>query len=124
MACFQGKKSIRTGEITVNEAYVRPQGSELFLLNAYIKPYAHSGDKEYDPRRPRKLLLHRKEIAKLTRELETKGTTIVPLKIYLKGGRAKIEIALGKGKAAPDKRQDIKKREADREVAREIARRR
>jgi SsrA-binding protein len=117
-------KSIRTGEITVNEAYVRPQGSELFLLNAYIKPYAHSGDKEYDPRRPRKLLLHRKEIAKLTRELETKGTTIVPLKIYLKGGRAKIEIALGKGKAAPDKRQDIKKREADREVAREIARRR
>jgi len=117
-------KSIRTGEITVNEAYVRPQGSELFLLNAYIKPYAHSGDKEYDPRRPRKLLLHRKEISKLTRELETKGTTIVPLKIYLKGGRAKIEIALGKGKAAPDKRQDIKKREADREVAREIARRR
>jgi len=117
-------KSARTGEITVNEAYVRPQGSELFLLNAYIKPYAHSGDKEYDPRRPRKLLLHRKEIAKLTRELETKGTTIVPLKIYLKGGRAKIEIALGKGKAAPDKRQDIKKREADREVAREIARRR
>jgi SsrA-binding protein len=117
-------KSIRTGEITVNEAYVRPQGSELFLLNAYIKPYAHSGDKEYDPRRPRKLLLHRKEIAKLTRELETKGTTIVPLKIYLKSGRAKIEIALGKGKAAPDKRQDIKKREADREVAREIARRR
>lgn len=117
-------KSIRTGEISVNEAYVRPQGSELFLLNAYIKPYAHSGDKEYDPRRPRKLLLHRKEIAKLTRELETKGTTIVPLKIYLKGGRAKIEIALGKGKAAPDKRQDIKKREADREVAREIARRR
>jgi SsrA-binding protein len=117
-------KSIRTGEITVNEAYVRPQGSELFLLNAYIKPYAHSGDKEYDPRRPRKLLLHRKEIAKLTRELETKGTTIVPLRIYLKGGRAKIEIALGKGKAAPDKRQDIKKREADREVAREIARRR
>jgi len=117
-------KSIRTGEISVNEAYVRPQGSELFLLNAYIKPYAHSGDKEYDPRRPRKLLLHRKEIAKLTRELETKGTTIVPLKIYLKSGRAKIEIALGKGKAAPDKRQDIKKREADREVAREIARRR
>jgi SsrA-binding protein len=117
-------KSIRTGEISVNEAYVRPQGSELFLLNAYIKPYAHSGDKEYDPRRPRKLLLHRKEIAKLTRELETKGTTIVPLKIYLKSGRAKIEIALGKVKAAPDKSQDIKKREADREVAREIARRR
>jgi SsrA-binding protein len=115
-------KSIRAGEITVNEAYVRPQGGELFLLNAYIKPYTHSGDKEYDPRRPRKLLMHRREIEKLIRELETKGTTIVPLQVHLKNGRAKLEIALGKGKAAPDKRQDIKKREASREVARELAR--
>jgi SsrA-binding protein len=117
-------KSIRSGEITVNEAYVRPQGGELFLLNAYIKPYAHSGDKEYDPRRPRKLLMHKREIEKLIRELETKGTTIVPLDVHLKDGRAKLEIALGKGKAAPDKRQDIKKREADRDVQRELARRR
>jgi SsrA-binding protein len=116
-------KSIRAGEITVNEAYVRPQGGELFLLNAYIKPYAHSGDREYDPLRPRKLLMHRREIAKLIRELETAGTTIVPLDIHLKNGRAKIEIALGKGKAAPDKRQDIKKREAARDVAREMSRR-
>jgi SsrA-binding protein len=116
-------KSIRAGEITVNEAYVRPQGGELFLLNAYIKPYAHNGDREYDPLRPRKLLMHRREIAKLIRELETAGTTIVPLDIHLKNGRAKIEIALGKGKAAPDKRQDIKKREAARDVAREMSRR-
>lgn len=116
-------KSIRSGEITVNEAYVRPQAGELFLLNAYIKPYAHSGDREYDPRRPRKLLMHKREIEKLIRELETKGTTIVPLQVHLKNGRAKLEIALGKGKAAPDKRQDIKKREASREVARELARR-
>lgn len=115
-------KSIRAGEITVNEAYVRPQAGELFLLNAYIKPYSHSGDREYDPRRPRKLLMHKREIAKLIRELETKGTTIVPLDVHLKNGRAKLEIALGKGKAAPDKRQDIKKREADREVARELSR--
>lgn len=115
-------KSIRAGEITVNEAYVRPQGGELFLLNAYIKPYTHSGDKEYDPRRPRKLLMHKREIEKLIRELETKGTTIVPLQVHLKDGRAKLEIALGKGKAAPDKRHDIKKREASREVARELAR--
>jgi len=115
-------KSMRAGEITVNEAYVRPQGGELFLLNAYIKPYTHSGDKEYDPRRPRKLLMHKREIEKLIRELETKGTTIVPLQVHLKNGRAKLEIALGKGKAAPDKRQDIKKREASREVARELAR--
>jgi SsrA-binding protein len=67
--------------------------------------------------------MHKREIAKLTRELEAKGTTIVPLQIHLKNGRAKLEIALGKGKAAPDKRQDIKKREAAREVAREVSRR-
>jgi SsrA-binding protein len=114
-------KSIRAGEITVNEAYVRPQNGELFLLNAYIKPYSHSGDKEYDPRRPRKLLMHKREIAKLIRELEAKGTTLVPLQVHLKDGRAKLEVALGKGKAAPDKRQDIKKREAQREVARELS---
>ena len=115
-------KSIRTSEVTINEAYIRPERGELYLLNAYFKPYSHSGDKEYDPRRPRKLLMHRREINKLIRELETKGTTIVPLNIHLKGGRAKIEVALGKGKAAPDKRQDIKKRETQREIAREMSR--
>ena len=117
-------KSIRTGEITINEAYVKPLSGELFLLNAYIKPYEHSGDKEYDPRRPRKLLMHKREIDKLVFELEAKGTTIVPLQLYLKNGRAKLEIAVGKGKAAPDKRQNIKKREADRELSREISRKR
>ena len=116
-------KSIRSGEATISEAYVRPDKEELFLLNAYILPYSHSADKEYDPRRPRKLLMHRREINKLIRELETKGMTIVPLQIHLKNGRAKIEIALGKGKAAPDKRQDIKKREGEREIARELSRR-
>jgi SsrA-binding protein len=116
-------KSLRAGEITINEAYVRPQGGELFLLNAYIKPYTHSGDREYDPKRPRKLLMHKREIARLAHELEAKGTTLVPLQVHLKNGRAKLEVALGKGKAAPDKRQDIKKREAAREVAREISRR-
>lgn len=116
-------KSLRSGEATITESYVRPQGEELFLLNAYIKPYSHSGDREYDPRRPRKLLMHKREILKLIHQLEAKGTTIVPLQIYLKNGRAKIEIALGKGKAAPDKRQDIKKRETDREIAREMSKR-
>jgi SsrA-binding protein len=116
-------KSIRTGEINIAEAYVRPQAGELFLLNSHIRAYAHSGDKEYDPRRPRKLLMHKREIASLIRELETKGTTIVPLQLYLKNGRAKLEIAIGKGKAAPDKRQDIKKRESQREIAREMSKR-
>lgn len=114
-------KSIRNGEVTIGEAYVRPQGGELFLLNAYIKPYALSGDKEYNPLKPRKLLLHRREIDKLVRQLETKGTTIVPLQIHLKNGRAKLEIALGKGKAGPDKRQDIKKREVQRDLARALS---
>lgn len=116
-------KSIRAGEITISEAYVRPQGEELFLLNAYIKPYSHSGDREYDPRRPRKLLMHKREIVRLIHQLEAKGTTLIPLQVHLKKGRAKVEIALGKGKAAPDKRQDVKKRESEREIAREMSRR-
>ncbi len=114
-------KSMRSGEMSISEAYVRPQRGELFLLNAHIQPYTHSGDKEYDPRRPRKLLMHRREIERLIHELETKGTTIVPLQVHLSKGRAKVQIGLGKGKAAPDKRQDIKKRETDREIARAMS---
>ncbi len=114
-------KSVRGGEITITEAYVRPDRGELMLLNAYIRPYSHSSDPEYDPRRPRKLLMHKREIAKLIRELETKGMTIVPVDIHLKNGRAKVEIGLAKGKAAPDKRQDIKKREGEREIARAMS---
>jgi len=115
-------KSMRGGEMSISEAYVRPDRGELYLLNAHIQPYTHSGDKEYDPRRPRKLLMHRKEIDRLIKELETKGTTIVPLQIHLSKGRAKVQIGLGKGKAAPDKRQDIKKREINREIARAMSR--
>ena len=116
-------KSMRSGEMSISEAYVRPDRNELYLLNAHIQPYAHSGDKEYDPRRPRKLLMHRKEIDRLIKELATKGTTIVPLQVHLSKGRAKVQIGLGKGKAAPDKRQDIKKRETDREIARAMSKR-
>jgi SsrA-binding protein len=114
-------KSMRSGEMSISESYVRPERGELYLLNAHIQPYSHSGDKEYDPRRPRKLLMHRKEIDRLIRELETKGTTIVPLQVHLRKGRAKVQIGLGKGKAAPDKRQDIKKREINREITRAMS---
>jgi SsrA-binding protein len=114
-------KSMRGGEMSISEAYVRPERGELYLLNAHIQPYSQSGNKEYDPRRARKLLMHRKEIDRLIKELETKGTTIVPLQIHLSKGRAKVQIGLGKGKAAPDKRQDIKKRETDREIARAMS---
>lgn len=116
-------KAIRAGEVSITEAYVRPSDGELFLLNAYIAPYSHSGDTEYEPRHPRKLLLHKREIAKLTRDLEIKGMTLVPLLIYLKNGRAKVQVATAKGKAAPDKRESIKKRESDREIARALSKR-
>ena len=115
-------KSIRLGEVTINEAYIRPDGGELYLLNAHIKAYSHSGDREYDPLRKRKLLLHRREIDKLVRQLATEGTTLVPLQLHMKKGRAKLEIALGKGKAAPDKRQSIKEKDSKRELARAMSR--
>ena len=116
-------KSIRAGKINLAESYVRPYKGELFLLNAHVSQYSHCNDPKYNPTRQRKLLLHRKEINKLQGRVESKGMTIVPLKIYLKRGYAKLEIGLAKGKAAPDKRQSIKNREAEREMARELKRR-
>ncbi len=111
-------KSIRNNGISIEESYVRPQAGEVFLLGAHIKPYSHSGDKEYDPVRPRKLLLHAHEIQKLLSRVEAKGFTIVPLKVYLKHGRAKVEIGIAKGKNAPDKRTSIKEKESKREMDR------
>jgi SsrA-binding protein len=114
-------KSIRAGNINLAESYVRPQGGEVFLLGAHIRQYSHSGGlKDYDPVRPKKLLLHKHEIDKFRGRVEAKGMTIVPLKIYLKHGRAKLEIGLAKGKDAPDKRHSVKERDAKREMARAI----
>ena len=115
-------KSIRANGISLQEAYVRPDAGEIFLLNAHIKPYEFSGDLTYDPLRPRKLLLKKNEIMKLQSRVATKGLTLVPVKLFLKNGRAKLEIALAKGKAAPDKREDIKKREGKREIERYLKR--
>lgn len=112
-------KSIRSGGISLNESYVRPHRDGVWLLNSHIKPYSHSGgEKEYDPVRPRKLLLHKHEIDQLRGKVEAKGMTLVPLSIYLKNGRAKLEVALAKGKDNPDKRDSIKERDAKRELAR------
>jgi len=114
-------KSIRAGSISLAESYVRPHRGELYLYQAHIAPYTHAADNSsYDPVRPRKLLMHRREIEKLVGRVDTKGFTIVPVKIYLKRGYAKLEIALAKGKDAPDKRQTIKERESKRELARAI----
>jgi len=115
-------KSVRNGDISIAEAYVRPDADALYLLGAHIKPYSHSGDLQYDPVRPRKLLLKQSEIDKLRGRVETKGLTIVPLQVHLRRGYAKVEIGLARGKAAPDKRSSIRDREASREMARAVKR--
>jgi len=111
-------KSIRAGEVALEQSYIRPKNGELFLIGAHIKPYKFTDDKDYDPVRPRKLLLNKQEIYKLSKKLEQQGMTIVPLSLYLKNGWVKLEIAVAKGKAAPDKRSSIKDRESKREIAR------
>lgn len=111
-------KSIRNGHISIREAYVRPQGDELWLVGAHIAHYAPASRTNHDPTRSRKLLLHRKEIRDLLRETQSAGATMVPLRLYLKDGRAKLEIALARGKKEYDKRAAIAKREADRAMQR------
>jgi SsrA-binding protein len=116
-------KSIRAGQISLAEAYVRVDGNEAWLEDAHIAPYEHAGAFGHEPRRSRRLLLHKKEIRKLWNEVRQKGVTIVPTRIYLKNGRAKVEIAIAKGKKLYDKRQVIAKRDAERELARNFRRR-
>lgn len=116
-------KSVRDGGVSLAESFVRPDRGEIFLVQAHIKPYKFNADPNYDPVRKRKLLLSRREIDELRGAVERKGLTIVPLKMYLKRGLAKLEIALARGKASPDKRESVKRREADREAQRAIKRR-
>ena len=111
-------KSIRTGEVSLAESYIRPLRGELFLINAHINKYSMSGNLEYDPLRPRKLLLSKHEIGRLIRQVEAKGMTIVPLELHLRNGWAKLEIALAKGKSAPDRRDSVRERESRREMDR------
>jgi len=113
-------KAIRAGQISIKEAYVRTDGREAWLVNAHIAPYDPASRDNHDPRRERKLLLHTKEIDKLWDEVKRKGLTIVPLRVYLKNGRAKLEIAVGRGKQRFDKRQSIKKRDTEREMQRAL----
>lgn len=111
-------KSIRAGQISLAQAYVTTDGHEAWLMNAHIAPYNEASRFNHDPLRPRKLLLHSSEIRKLSEKVRQKGATIVPLRVYLKNGLAKIEIALAKGKKRYDKRADIAKRDAQRELDR------
>lgn len=116
-------KSIRAGQISIKEAYVRIEDQEAWLINAHIAPYDPASKQNHDPIRKKKLLLHGKEIRKLDDSIRQKGTTIIPLSVYLSKGRAKLEIAIARGKRNYDKRQAIKKRDSQREIDRELSRR-
>jgi SsrA-binding protein len=113
-------KSIRAGQVSLKEAFVRTDGREAWLMNAHIAPYDPASSEGHNPIRERKLLLHKKQIDELWDETQRKGNTIVPLQVYLKKGRAKIEIAVAKGKKKWDKRQDLAKRDAEREIQRAL----
>jgi SsrA-binding protein len=112
-------KSIRNGRANLQDGYARITDGEVWLYGMHISPYEFSRA-ELDPVRPRKLLLHHRQIDELARALETKGTTLVPLRVYFKDGRAKVEIATARGKARYDKRQAIAKRDALRETQRAL----
>jgi len=116
-------KSIRAGRVSLGEAYVRLEGGELWLVNAHIARYEAASHQSHEPTRRRKLLLHRKEIAILAAKTAEKGFTLVPLKLYIKGRIAKVEIATARGKRLYDKRQAIIRRETEREIGRAIRRR-
>lgn len=113
-------KSIRAGQISLAEAYVRIDGQEAWLEDAHIAPYEQASIFNHEPRRPRKLLLHSSEIRKLWNTVRQKGVTIIPLAVYLKNGRVKVEIAVAKGKKLYDKRAEIAKRDSQREIERTL----
>jgi SsrA-binding protein len=109
-------KAIREGRVQLRESYCRLQQAEAFLLGAHVGQYSHGGAASHDPTRPRKLLLKRSELNKLLGKTTERGLTIVPLRMYFKKGRVKVAIALAKGKNTIDKRETIRRREAERET--------
>ena len=109
-------KSLRMGKCSIKESFIRIEKGEVFAYNMHISPYEKGNIFNKDPLRPKKLLLHRSEINKITGALATKGYTLVPLQVYLKGSLVKVEIGLGRGKKLYDKRQDIAKKDQRREA--------
>jgi SsrA-binding protein len=112
-------KSIRAGQISLSEAFVQTDGIQAWLQDAHVAPYEQANQFNHDPLRPRRLLLHKKEIRHLWDAVRQKGMTIIPTRVYLKNGRAKLEIALARGKRSYDKREAIAKRDRQREMERE-----
>lgn len=113
-------KSVRANRVSLARSYVQPRDGELWLVEAHIAEYEHGNRQNHEPTRPRKLLLHRREINKILDELSQKGLTAVPTLFYLKNGRAKLEFALARGKKLHDKRQSVAKRDSDRQVQRAL----
>lgn len=113
-------KSLREGRATLKDAYAVVRDGEVWLENLHIPPYEPAARENHDPERPRKLLLHRREIARLGERAAERGLTLVPTRLYFSGPRAKVEIALGRGKDRFDKRDSIRRRELDREMARAV----
>ncbi|MBN2004162.1 MAG: SsrA-binding protein SmpB [Anaerolineae bacterium] len=112
-------KSIRSGRVSLREGYVQARNGELWLVEVHVAPYEQSGHRAQDPKRPRKLLLHRKEIIRISNVIQERGYTLVPLRMYLKGKRAKVEIGIVRGKRQYDKRTVIANRDAERRLQRE-----
>jgi SsrA-binding protein len=113
-------KSIRAGRVSLREGFVLFEGGEAWLVNVHIAQYDPASHQNHEPRRRRKLLLHRRQIDRLSARVQERGYTVVPTKLYLRDGRAKVEIALGRGKRQYDKRQAIAKRDSKRQVEREL----
>ena len=115
-------KSIRAGGVSLNEAYARFRGGEAWLLSMHIPPYKQGSFSNEEPNRPRKLLMRKEQIAHLQSRVAEKGLTIVPLRLYFTRGKAKVEIGLARGKKMWDKREDVARRDVQREIAREMRR--
>jgi SsrA-binding protein len=116
-------KSIRDGKVSIQEAYARVKAGEVWLVNMDVSLYPQAGPLNHEPRRSRKLLLHRREIQRLLGKTREKGLTLIPLSLYFKEGFAKLEIGLARGKVKYDKRQAMKKREAERDIRRRMMKR-
>lgn len=118
--CGTEVKSLRDGRINLKDSYAKVLDGEVFLVNAHISPYSHGNIQNHEPLRERKLLLHKREIKRLTGKTEEKGLTLVPLKVYFVRGKAKVELGLARGRKQYDKREEIKRRDSEREVRREL----
>ncbi len=115
-------KSVRAGQVSLRDSFATIKEGEMWLINVHIAAYRQASHFNHEPRRPRKLLMHRREISRLTGKLQEKGLTLIPLRLYLKNNLAKVELGLGRGKRQYDKRATLKAKESRREVERAIAR--